>query len=344
MIRPSSPLTMLLSRHTRRREFITLLGGAAAAWPIAARAQQSGGEKRIGVLLGIAEDDPEAKARITAFLQGLNTGGWKEGHNVRIEYRFAAGSVDRVEDYAAELVQMAPDLIFANSAPAVAALRAQTRTIPIVFAQVADPVHAGLVASLARPGGNITGFTQFEPSIGGKWVETLKEIAPSITRLAVLGNSRNPIWPKLLAASESVAPTLSVELTVLSVADAFGIEQSIETFAREPKGGLVVFTDIVNTVNRDLIIGLAGRYRLPAIYPYRFWASTGGLASYGIDNLDIYRRAASYVDRIFKGADPAELPVQTPTRFELVINLKTAKALGLDVPPTLLARADEVIE
>jgi ABC-type uncharacterized transport system substrate-binding protein len=268
-----------------RREFITLLGGVTA-WPIGSRAQQSGGEKRIGVLLGIAEGDPEAKARITAFLQGLNNGGWKEGHNVHIEYRFAAGSVDRVEGYAAELVRRAPDLIFANSAPAVAALRAHTRTIPIVFAQVADPVHAGLVDNLARPGGNITGFTQFEPSVGGKWVETLKEIAPSITRIAIIGNPRNPIWPKLLAASQGVAATLSVEFAVLSVADAVGIEQSVETFARKPMGGLVVFTDIVNTVNRDLIIGLAGKHRLPAIYPYRFWATSGGLASYGIDNID----------------------------------------------------------
>jgi putative ABC transport system substrate-binding protein len=328
----------------KRREFITLLGGAAATWPLAARAQQSNRMKRIGVLMGPAEDDPESKARLTAFREGLERLGWKEGVNVHIDYRYAAGDLNRVRSYSAEIVQMSPDVVLANSAPAVAALVQQTRIIPIVFAQVADPVAAGLVPSLAYPGGNITGFTQFEPSVGGKWLETLKEVAPSMTRVALLGNPQNPIWSKSVSAINSVAPSLSVRLTPVNVTDVDGIEAGIKSFATEANGGLVVLTDINNTVNRDVIIAMAARHRLPAIYPYRFWVVSGGLISYGIDNHDLFRRAASYIDRILKGATPADLPVQQPTKFELVINLKTAKALGLVVPPTLLARADEVIE
>ena len=324
-----------------RRKFITLLGGAIVVYSLSAYAQQP---RRIAVLMGIAEGDPEAKARLDALRQGLASFGWKEGENVHLEYRFADGRVDRVVAYAEEFVRMSPDVIVANSAPAVAALGAATRTIPIVFAQVADPVQAGLVASLANPGGNITGFTQFEPSIGEKWLQTLKEIAPTVTRIGLLGNSQNPIWSKSLAAIKAVAPLLAVEVSPLSAINLVGIERNIEEFSRDPNGGLIVLTDIINTVHRDRIIALAATHRLPAIYPYRYWVTSGGLASYGIDNLDLYRRAASYVDRIFKGANPAELPVQTPTKFDLIINLKTAEALGLQVPPTLLARADEVIE
>jgi putative ABC transport system substrate-binding protein len=327
----------------KRREFVTLVGGAAA-WPLAAHAQQTSAMKRMAVLMGIGEDDPEAKARLTAFREGLEKLGWKEGHNVRIDYRYAAGELDRIKSYSAEIVRMSPDVILANSGPALAALREETRTIPIVFAQVADPVASGLVDSLAYPGGNITGFTQFEPSVGEKWLETLKEIAPGMTRAAVLGNSQNPNWSASIAAIRRVAPSLSVVLTPVDVTDVSGIEVEIKSFANEANGGLVVLTDINNTVNRDIIIAMALRYRLPAIYPYRFWVESGGLISYGIDNLDLYRRAASYVDRIFKGSNPADLPVQTPNKFQLAINLRTAKALGLEVPPTLLARADEVIE
>jgi ABC-type uncharacterized transport system substrate-binding protein len=327
----------------KRREFITLLGGAAVAWPLLAQAQTNS-MKRLVVLMGISQDDPESKARLTALGEGLEGAGWKEGQNVHIEYRYAAGDLSRIRLYAAEIVRMSPDVVLVNSAPALAAMREETRTIPIVFAQVADPVVAGLVSSLAYPGGNITGFTQFEPSVGEKWLETLKEIAPGMTRAAVLGNSQHPNWSASVAAIRRVAPSLSLGLKPMDVTDVSGIEAEIKLFANEPNGGLVVLTDINNTVNRDIIIGLAARYRLPAIYPYRFWVKSGGLISYGIDNLDLYRRAASYIDRIFKGSIPADLPVQTPNKFQLVINLKTAKALGLDVPPTLLARADEVIE
>jgi putative ABC transport system substrate-binding protein len=325
----------------KRREFIALLGRSLVAYPLSAVAQQA---RRVAVLMGIAEADPEAKARLNALRQGLESFGWKEGENVHLEYRFAEGRLDQVEAYAEEFVRMAPDVIVANSAPAVAALRAATRTIPIVFAQVADPVEAGLVASLANPGGNITGFTQFEPSIGEKWLQTLKEIAPAVTRVGLLGNSQNPIWSKSLVAIKTVAPLLRAEVIPLSAVKLEEIEHNVQQFSRETNGGLIVLTDIINTVNRDRIIALAATHRLPAIYPYRFWALSGGLASYGIDNLNLYRGAASYIDRIFKGANPAELPVQTPTRFDLIINLKTARDLGLEIAPTLLARADEVIE
>jgi putative ABC transport system substrate-binding protein len=325
----------------RRRKFITLLGGASLVYSLSAYAQQP---RRIAVLMGIAEGDPEAKARLDALRQGLASLGWKEGENVRFEYRFADGRVDHIVAHAEEFVRMAPDVIVANSAPAVAALGAATRSIPIVFAQVADPVEAGLVASLANPGGNITGFTQFEPSIGEKWLQLLKEIAPAVTRVGLLGNSQNPIWSKSLSAIKAVAPLLDVEVIALSAVKLAEIEHNIEQLAREANGGLIVLTDIINTVNRDRIIALAATLRLPAIYPYRYWALSGGLASYGIDNLNLYRGAASYIDRIFKGANPADLPVQTPTRFDLIVNLKTAKVLALKISPTLLARADEVIE
>ena len=269
----------------RRREFISLLGGAAVAWPLAARAQTNP-MKRLAVLMGISKDNPESKARLTALGEGLEGVGWKEGQNLHIEYRYAAGDLNRIRSYAAEIVRMSPDVILVNSAQALAALREETRTIPIVFAQVADPVVAGLVASLAYPGGNITGFTQFEPSVGEKWLETLKEIAPGITRAAVLGNSQNPNWSASIAAIRKVAPSLSVVLTPVDVTDVSGIEAEIKSFANEANGGLVVLTDINNTVNRDIIIAMALRYRLPAIYPYRFWVESGGLISYGIDNLD----------------------------------------------------------
>jgi putative tryptophan/tyrosine transport system substrate-binding protein len=332
----------------RRREFITLLGGAAAAlvsWPLVAGAQQRERMRRIGMLMHLAADDLEGQARIAAFLQGLQERGWSVGRNVRIDYRWAVGDAERSRKYAAELVALAPDAILAAGGAVVAPLLQATRTVPIVFVQTPDPVGAGFVASLARPGGNATGFSIFEFGISGKWLELLKEIAPRVTRAAVVRDLALAAGSGQLGAIQSVAPSFGVELSPIDVRGADEIEHAITAFARSStNSGLIVTGSALATVHRDLIIALAARHRLPAVYPVRVFATGGGLISYGPDSIDPYRQAAGYVDRILRGEKPADLPVQTPTKYELVINLKTAKALGLEVPPTLLARADEVIE
>jgi putative tryptophan/tyrosine transport system substrate-binding protein len=328
----------------RRREFITLLGGAAAAWPRAARAQQSGRVRRIGVLMNFAADDPEGQGRFAGFLQGLQEWGWAVGRNVRIETRWAAGDTDLNHKYAAELVAIAPDVILAPSTSTVRAVLQATRSVPIVFASATDPVGGGLVASLARPGGNVTGFSQREFGLGAKSLELLKELAPGLQRVAVIRDSTTTGGVGQFGAIRTASPGLGVELTPIDVHDAGEIERAVAAFARQSNGGLIVTTGALVSVHLNLIIMLAARHRLPTIYPFRYFVTRGGLLSYGPDSIEPFRRAAGYVDRILKGEKPADLPVQEPTRYELVINLKTAKALGLEVPPTLLARADEVIE
>jgi putative ABC transport system substrate-binding protein len=328
----------------RRREFITLLGGAAAAWPLAARAQQGERMRRIGVLMNLTADDPESQRRMTAFVQGLQELGWTDGRNVRIETSWGAGDAERFRRYAAELVALAPDVILASGSPSVAALQQAPRTVPIVFVNVADPVGGGFVDSLARPGGNITGFMLREYGISGKWLELLKEIAPRVTRVAVLRDPALASGGGQLGAIQSVAPSFGVELSPVGVRDVGEIERAVTAFARGSNGGLIVTGSTLATLHRDLIVTLAAQHRLPAVYPFRFYVAAGGLVSYGADTTDPSRRAAGYVDRILRGEKPADLPVQAPTKYELVINLKTAKALGLDIPATLLARADEVIE
>jgi len=328
----------------RRRNFITLLGGAAAAWPVAARAQQPERRRRIGVLLSIAESDPEAQRRIQALRQGLQELGWIEGRNVSVEYRFGAADAARIAVQVADLVALKPDVIVGNSTPVVTALRQATSSIPVVFVQIIDPVGSGLVESLARPGGNLTGFSDFELGTSSKWLELLKEITPNTTRVAALLQHGLAPNSGFLRALEDAAPTVGVQLTAVRVRDAVDIEQGLGAFAGQSNGGLIVLPSPVAAVHRDTIIMLAERYRLHAVYPFRYFSVSGGLLSYGVDNVDLYRLGATYVDRILRGANPADLPVQHPVKFELVINLKTAKALGLEVPPTLLARADEVIE
>jgi putative ABC transport system substrate-binding protein len=328
----------------RRREFITLLGGAAAAWPLAARAQQPERMRRIGVLMSVAADDPEAAARVGAFSQGLAELGWTIGRNVRADYRWFALDADAARKYAAELVALAPDVALASSTVGVTALQQATRSVPIVFTIVADPVGAGLVDSLARPGGNATGFMLYEYSLSGKWLELLKQIAPRVARVAVLREQTNPAGIAQFSAIQALAPSLGVQVSPINVQNANDIENGITTFARTPNGGLIASGTTAAAVHRHLIITLAAQYKLPAIYTYRPNAVEGGLISYGPDRVDQYRRAAGYIDRILKGEKPGDLPVQAPTKYDLVINLKTAKALGLDVPPSLLARADEVIE
>jgi ABC-type uncharacterized transport system substrate-binding protein len=327
----------------KRREFITLLGGAAV-WPLAARAQQPERMRRIAVLSALGADDSETQARLTAFAQGLQQLGWTSGRNVRIDYRLGASDAERMRRRAAEVIELAPDVILANGTSVVGPLLQATRTVPIVFVNVSDPVGAGYIASLARPGGNATGFALFEYGMSGKWLELLKQIAPRVTRAAVLRDPMQPTGIAQLAAMHSVAPSLGIELSPVGVRDRDEIERGVAAFARGSNDGLIVTAGVLGLAHRDLIIALAARYRLPAVYPYRIAATGGGLMSYGVDSADTYRRSASYVDRILKGEKPADLPVQQPTKFELVINLKTAKALGLEVPPTLLARADEVIE
>ena len=327
-----------------RREFIMLLGGAAAAWPLAARAQQREKMRRIGVLMPFAADDPEAMARIGAFLQGLGELGWTVGRNLRIDYRWDTGEAVRTRNSAAELLALAPDVILATGTPSLVAVQQITRTVPIVFVNVADPVGAGFVASLASPGGNTTGFALFEYGLSAKWLELLKEIAPRVTRAAVLRDPTNAAGIGQWGAIQSVAPSLAVELSPIDVRDAREIEHAVTAFARSSNSGLIVPGGAAINFHRELIITLAARHRLPAVYPFRFFVTSGGLISYGPDSIDSYRRAAGYIDRILKGEKPADLPVQAPTKYELVINLKAAKALGLTVPPTLLARADEVIE
>jgi putative ABC transport system substrate-binding protein len=326
----------------RRRHFIMLLGGAAAIWPLAARAQQPERMRRIGVLMNLAVGDPEGEARSAAFLQALQQLGWSDGRNIRIDYRWAAGDASLFQRYAEELLALAPDVILAAATPSVQALQQATRRVPIVFAIVADPVGAGFVDSLARPGGNVTGFTPFEYGISGKWLELLKEVVPRVTRVAVLRDLT--IGLAQLGAIQSVAPSLGVELTPIGVGDPGQIERTVAAFARSSNGGLIVTASTSAIIHRELITTLAARNKLPAVYYERYWVAGGGLMSYGPDFRDQFRRAAGYVDRILKGEKPADLPVQAPTKYDLVINLKTAKALGLEVPPTLLARADEVIE
>jgi putative ABC transport system substrate-binding protein len=327
----------------RRREFITLLG-VAAAWPLAARAQQAERMRRIGVLMNVPADHPVGQARIAAFLQRLAQLGWTDGRNVRIEYRWAAGDAEDIRRHAAELAALAPEVILApGSATAVPLLQA-TRTVPLVFVHATDPVGAGFVDSLARPGGNATGFTLFEYGISGKWLELLKQIAPGVTRVAVIRDPALASGAGQLGAIQSVAPAFGVELRPVGMRDAGEIDRAVAAFARLPNGGLILTASTLAQVHRNLIVTLAARHKLPAVYFERFFAAAGGLISYGPDLVDQYRQAAGYVDRILKGEKPADLPVQAPTKYELVINLKTAKTLGLEVPPMLLARADEVIE
>jgi putative tryptophan/tyrosine transport system substrate-binding protein len=325
----------------RRREFMILLGGAAA-WPLAARAQQPDRVRRIGVLMGIS-DDSEGQARVAVFRQALQALGWTEGRNVQFIYRWSGGDVAHARQFAKELLDLRSDVILVNSTPVAVAVRDTTRTTPTVFVQVSDPVTAGVVQSLARPGGNLTGFTNFDPSIANKWLELVKRIAPNITRVAYLFNPDTaPLF--YARAVETAAPVLPVKPFAAAVHSTDEMEYAIEQFARASDSALIVLPDLFTATNRRSIIALAARQRLPAIYPARYFVASGGLMSYGIELLETYRQAASYVDRILKGEKPADLPVQAPTKYELVINLKTAKALGLDIPPTLLARADEVIE
>jgi putative ABC transport system substrate-binding protein len=328
----------------KRREFITLLGGVVTVSPTfcppASRAQQM---RRIGVLMQNPESDPVERAGMAAFHEAMQQLNWTEGRNLRIDIRWGVGDPARLQSYAKELVGLKPDLIFASGAPAVAFLQKKTRTLPIVFAQVVDPVGAGFVASLARPGGNTTGFSQYEYAIAVKWLELLKEMAPRITRVAVI-HEENPTSAGYFHELESRAPSFGVQLIRVPVRDAADIERAVDAFAREPNGGLITFGGPATGTHRDTIVALAARHRLPTVSAQRVWATIGGLASYGVDNTDLYRKAASYVDRVLKGEKPADLPIQQATKFHLVINLKTAKMLGLDPPISLLARTDEVIE
>jgi putative ABC transport system substrate-binding protein len=328
----------------KRREFITLLGGTAAAWPLAARAQQGDRVRHIGVLTAFSADDAEGQVRITAFVQGLQELGWTDGRNVRIDARWSATNTDEILKYAAGFVALRPDVILATTSVIVAALQPLIRTVPIVFVQVTDPVAAGFVDSVSRPGGNITGFMNFEYGISGKWLELLKEIAPDVKRVAVIRELTNPAGLGQLGALQGAAQSFGVELIPIGTRDADEIERGISAFARGLNGGMIVPSGVAGTVYRELIIMLAARHRLPAISSDRVFVNGGGLISYGPDRVDTFRRAAGYVDRILKGEKPADLPVQAPTKYELVINLKTAKALGLTVPTTLLATAAEVLE
>ncbi len=327
-----------------RREFITGLC-SIGAWPSVARAQPSERTRRIALLSGFAASDPEAQVRVAAFRQGLEELGWTEGRNVRIDFRWGTDSADRMRAFAKELVALKPDMIVGVTTPAVAALLQETRTIPIVFVQVVDPLGRGFISNLARPGGNITGFVNFEFSMGGKWLETLKQIAPRITRVALLFNPDTaPFAGSFVHVVEAVAPSFSAAAVAAPVRDDAELERTVAAFAAKPDGGLIIVPDLFIASHRQKVVALAARHRLPAVYPFRYFAASGGLISDGVDTVDLFRRSASYVDRILKGASPGELPVQTPSKFELVINLKTAKALGIEVSPMLLARADEVIE
>jgi putative ABC transport system substrate-binding protein len=329
----------------RRRQFVTLLSGAAAAWPLAARAQQSERMRRIGVLLASTADDPEFKARMSAFEQALALLGWTDGRNARIDIRWARTNAEDVRKHAVELVRLAPDVILAGSGTTtVAPLLQATRTVPIVFVVVIDPVGAGFIANLARPGGNATGFLMFEYGLSGKWLEVLKQIAPGVKRVAVLRDPTIASGIGQFGAIQSAAPSLGMEASPIDVREVDEIERDIAAFARSPNGGVVVTGSPEANRHRNLILTLAARHRLPAVYPYRSFVTDGGLISYGPDVVDQYRRAAGYIDRILKGEKPGDLPVQAPTKYVLTINLKTAKTLGLDVPMTVLTRADEVVE
>jgi len=328
----------------KRRDVLPLLGGVLA-WPLASQAQQADRARRIAMLVAAySQSDREGQARVAAFLDRLQKLGWTDGRNVRVDYRWGGGDVERTKTAAAELVRSAPDLIVAGSNPAVAALRDLATKIPIVFAQVSDPVGSGFVAGLPRPGGNMSGFQNFEDAIGGKWLGVLKEAAPGMRRAAVLFGSDTIVNLAFLRAAEAVAPSVGVEVTAVDISGGGDIERAIAAFASKPDGGLIVVPHVYNTANRGSIIVLAARHRLPAVYPFRYFAAEGGLMSYGPDQIEQWRGAASYVDRVLRGENPGELPVQAPTKYELVINLKTAKVIGLDVPPALPLRADEVIE
>ena len=327
-----------------RRELLAALGGAAAAWPLTTRAQPDERMRRIGVLMNLAADDPEGQARIAAFHQGLQAWGRTVGRNVRIDVRWETGDADRIRRYAAELVALAPDVILASASAAITAVQQTSRTVPIVFVNIIDPVGAGYVASLARPGGNATGFTPFEYGLSGKWPELLKQIAPGLTRAAVLRDPAVGSGIGQFAIIQAVAPSFGLELHPIDVRDPGEMEHAVVAFARPPNGGLIIVGAPSVVVHRHLIITLAARHRLPAVYPFAYFTRNGGLISYGPDTVDPYRRAAGYVVRILKGEKPADLPVQAPTKYELVINLKTAKALGIEIPSSILARADEVIE
>jgi putative ABC transport system substrate-binding protein len=326
----------------KRREFIALLGGTAAAWPVTGRAQQT--IRRVGMLLPAAADDAEFQARVGAFLKGLQQSGWTIGQNLQIDSRWATTNAVEIRRHAAELAALAPDVILTSSSPALAALQQATRSVPIVFVNVIDPVGSAFVDSLARPGGNTTGFLLFEYSLSGKWLELLKQIAPNVIRAAVFRDSGNPSGNAQFGAIQALAPSLGIEVSPINMRDAGEIERAVAAFARSANGGLIVTGSASATLHRDLIIELAARSRVPAVYYARYFVVAGGLISYGPDFADQFRRAAGYVDRILKGERPADLPVQAPTRYELGVNLKTAKALGLEIPPSVLARADEVIE
>jgi putative ABC transport system substrate-binding protein len=327
----------------RRREFLSVLGSAAAAWPLAARAQQGERVRRIGVLINYAQTDREGQASVAAFVATLQRLGWIDGRNLRIDYRWSAGEAERIKAAAAELVRLAPDAIAVANTPSLGELRRLTSTIPLVFTQVGDPIDSGFVTNLARPGGNITGFSAFESDMGGKWLGVLKEAAPNLRRTAVLFGSDTPIDRSMLRAAEAVAPSLGIAINAVDVLDG-NIESAIADFSNQRDGGLMVLPHRYTLANRASIIILAAGHRLPAIYPFRYFASEGGLLAYGPDQNDQWRGAATYVDRILRGEKPGDLPVQAPTKFELVINMKTAKALGLSIPPALPLRADEVIE
>jgi len=334
-----------MASHIGRRKFLVTLGGAAAAWPLAARAQQGDRMRRLGILMVGAESDPQYQADVAVFREGLQKLGWVDGQNIRIEVRWAGFDAETMRRYAKELIALQPDLILSNDTPTTATLLQQTRSVPIVFATVADPVGSGFVASFARPGGNATGFAVYEASLGGKWLELLKETVPSVSRVVVIFNPATaPFAENHLKSLNNAAPSFGVEARVAHVSDVSELETVVATQAREPNSGLIVLNEDFMIAHRVEIVSPAARYRLPAVYPFRFFAELGGLISYGVNLNDNFRRAVPYADRILRGAKPSELPVQAPVKFELVINLTTAKALGLTVPPTLLGRADEVIE
>ena len=344
MQQTKSAQSQALGEAMRRRDFIKAIVGSATVWPLTARAQQTERVRRIGVLMNIGADDAEAPVLVGAFSQGLAEAGWIIGRNARIDYRWYQGNAEAARAYAAELLALTPDIILTSGTPGTTAVKQLTRTVPIVFTRVGDPVGSGILNSLARPGGNVTGFMNYEFSFGGKWVDLLKEIAPHVSRVAVFRDETNPTGIAQFGIIQAMATSVGLQVTPVSVSNSDEIASAVEAFAHSPNGGAIVGGSALYTVHRDLILKLIARYKLPAIYNDRIIVASGGLISYGPDRVDMYRRAAGYVDRILKGEKPGDLPVQAPTQYEMVINLKTAKALGLTVPQSLLARADEVIE